>query len=67
MATQADLLKEVRDDVKMLREEVQQLKTDIAIYKAYGRAMNWISFTALPAIGAGLAYFGIKVGFTPLN
>jgi hypothetical protein len=65
MPTHNSLLKEVRDDVKALREEVQELKTEIAIHKAYLRVVNWVSFTVLPAIGAGLTYLGFKVGIGP--
>jgi hypothetical protein len=65
MPTHNSLLKEVRDDVKALREEVQELKTEIAIHKAYLRVVNWVSFTVLPAIGAGLTYLGFKVGVGP--
>jgi hypothetical protein len=65
MTVEKKLLQEVRDDVKALREEVQELKTEIAIHKAYLRVVNWISFTVLPAIGAALAWVGIKVGIGP--
>jgi hypothetical protein len=62
MSTHNSLLQEVRDDVKALREEVQELKTEIAVHKAYLRAVNWVSFTVLPAIGAALTWVGFKVG-----
>jgi hypothetical protein len=65
MTVEKKLLQEVRDDVKALREEVQELKTEIAIHKAYLRVVNWVSFTVLPAIGAGLTYLGFKVGVGP--
>lgn len=65
MTTERKLLQEVRDDVKAMREEIQELKTEIAIHKAYLRVVNWVSFTLLPAIGAGLTYLGFKVGVGP--
>ena len=67
MASATNLLQEVRDDVKALREEVQTIKTDLAVYKAYVRAVHWVTFTCLPSIGAGLAYLGVKMGISPLN
>jgi hypothetical protein len=67
MPNEINLLQEVRDDVKALREEVQTLKTDIAVYKAYVRAVNWVMFTCLPTIGAGLAYIGVKLGISPIH
>jgi hypothetical protein len=65
MPTHNSLLQEVRDEVKSLRKDVQELKTEIAIHKAYLRVVNWVSFTVLPAIGAGLTYLGFKVGIGP--
>ena len=58
----ADLFKEVRDELKALRNEIHVLKLEFATYKGVMRVFNWIAFTVIPAVVGVIGYFGAKIG-----
>lgn len=60
-----ELFQEVRDELKALRGEIQDLKLDFATYKGAMKIFNWLAFTVFPAIGGAMTYFGMKIGPVP--